>query len=173
MDYARAAGGAGLDLLARLGVPVTPLSTGHVPLDMDLFTQDNSGTQKEEVSFTYQGYDGFGVMTAYRGAEGWCLAADLKPGRENGQLGFGFVLDRVLPTARRLTLHPLLLRLDSGHDALENRVRATQEQIDFIIKWNPRQESAQRWLDPAETLTEGVTWDMPRPGKRIAPSASP
>lgn len=185
MDYARAAEGSSLDLLARLGVPVTPLSTGHVPLDRDLFTQDNSGTRKEEVSYTYRGYDGYGVMAAYLGAvppgilpsgtlrhpwraEGWCLASDLKPGSENGQLGFGFVLDRVLPAARRLTSRPLLLRLDSGHDALENRVRATEEGIDFIIKWNPRQESAQRWLDHAEARTEGVAWDTPREGKRIA-----
>ena len=168
MDYARAVEGASLDMLKRLAVPVSPLWTGHVPLDMDLFTQDNSGTQKEEVSYTYQGHDGYGVMAAYLGAEGWCLAADLKPGSENGQRGFGFVLDRVLPAARRLTSHPLLLRLDSGHDALENRVRATQEQIDFIIKWNPRQETAQAWLDDAESQGQGVEWSQPRPGKRIA-----
>ena len=42
-------------------------------------------------------------MAAYLGAEGWCLSTDLKPGNENGQLGFGFVLDRILPYARRLT----------------------------------------------------------------------
>lgn len=168
MDYARAVEGAGLDLLQRLRVPVTPLWTGHVALDMDLFPQNNAGTQKEGVSYTYQGYDGYGVMAAYLGVEGWNLAADLKPGSENGQLGFGFVLDRVLPAARRLTSHPLLLRLDSGHDALENRVRATQEGIDFVIKWNPRQESAQHWLSRAESGELNVEWDHPRPGKRIA-----
>jgi hypothetical protein len=48
------------------------------------------------------------------------------------------VLDRVLPAARALTTAPLLLRLDGGHDAMENRVRAQAEQIDFPIKWNPR-----------------------------------
>lgn len=168
MDYARAVEGGSLDLLVRLGVPVTPLSTGHVPLDADLFTQDNARTKKEGVSYTYQGYDGYGVMAAYLGTEGWCLAADLKPGSENGQLGFGFVLDRVLPAARRLTSLPLLLRLDSGHDALENRVRATEEGIDFIIKWNPRRESPRHWLDHAKAQTEGVSWSEPRPGKRIA-----
>ena len=61
-------------------------------LDPDLFPQDNSGTRKEGVGYTYKGYDGYGVMAAYPGAEGWCLANDLKPGSESGQLGFGFVL---------------------------------------------------------------------------------
>jgi hypothetical protein len=70
---------------------------------------DNSGTRKEGVGYTYKGFDGYGVMGAYLGQEGWCLTNELKPGSENGQLGFGFILDRVLPAARQLTPLPLLV----------------------------------------------------------------
>jgi len=78
------------------------------------------------------------------------------------------VLDRVLPYARRLTTLPLLMRLESGHDALENRVRAEKEEVDFIIKWNPRRQSAHEWLSHAEALGHWVRWESPRPGKRVA-----
>ena len=168
MDYARAIDEANLVFLERARVSVSPIRTGHAPLDMDLFPQDNSGTRKEGVSYTYKGHDGYGVMAAYLGAEGWCLTADLKPGSESGQLGFGFVLDRVLPYARRLTALPLLMRLDSGHDALENRVRADDEEIDFIIKWNPRRHAPHEWLETAEQMGHWVDWETPRPGKRVA-----
>jgi hypothetical protein len=167
MAYARALDEANICFLERTGASVSPIWTGHVPLDMDLFPQDNSGTKKEGVSYTYKGYDGYGVMAAYLGTEGWNLACDLKPGSENGQLGFGFVLDRVLPSARRMTGLPLLLRLDSGHDALENRVRSDEEAVDFIIKWNPRKQSAQAWLEYAEQLGHWADWTYPRPGKRV------
>jgi hypothetical protein len=47
--------------------PVTPLWTGHVALDMDLFAQDNSGTRKEGVRYNYRGFDGYVVMPDYLG----------------------------------------------------------------------------------------------------------
>jgi hypothetical protein len=34
----------------------------------------------------------------------------------------------------------LLLRLDGAHDALENRAFCVEAGVDFLIKWNPRQE---------------------------------
>lgn len=168
LEYARVVDEANIVFLERAGATASPVWTGHVPLDMDLFPQDNSGTKKEGVSYTYKGHDGYGVMAAYLGTEGWCLTCDLKPGSESGQLGFGGVLDRVLPYARRLTICPLLMRLDSGHDALENRVRAENEAVDFIIKWNPRRQSAYEWLAEAEALGHWVRWEFPRPGKRVA-----
>ena len=167
LEYARAIDEANLMLLERLQAQVSPVWTGHVPLDLDLFPQDNSGTQKEGVSYTYKGHDGYGVMAAYLGTEGWCLSTDLKPGSENGQLGFGFVLDRILAYARRLTGLPLLMRLDSGHDALENRVRADSEEIEFLIKWNPRKQSAEQWLGYAKSLGHWADWAHPRTGKRV------
>ena len=54
-DYARALDTANQAFLERVQVPVTPLWTGHVALDMDLFAQDNSGTRKEGVGYTHRG----------------------------------------------------------------------------------------------------------------------
>jgi len=167
LDYARVADEANLNFLRQVKVPVTPLACGHVALDLDLFALDNSGTRKEGVGYTYRGFDGYGVMPAYLGEEGWCLTTELKPGSENSQNGFGFVLDRVLPAACSLTSLPILMRLDSAHDALENRVRAQDEGIDFIIKWNPRQKTSPDWVTLAQGM-EAVHWETPREGKRIA-----
>jgi len=38
------------EFIASVSAPITALSTGHVALDMDVFPQDNSRTQKEAVS---------------------------------------------------------------------------------------------------------------------------
>ncbi|MDK2846343.1 MAG: hypothetical protein PWR18_945 [Synergistales bacterium] len=47
------AGQCSTELLERTKVAVTPLPTGHVALDLDVFCLDNSGTKKEGVSRTY------------------------------------------------------------------------------------------------------------------------
>jgi hypothetical protein len=59
----------------------------------------------------------------------------------------------------------LLLRLDGAHDALENRAFCVEAGVDFLIKWNPRQEDQGEWL--AYAKQHGV-WETPRPGKRVA-----
>lgn len=156
---------ASIAFLARSEAPITPLGTGHVALDMDVFPMDNSHTAKEGVSYTYKGHDGYAPMAAYLGAEGWCLACELREGKQNAQKEFGHVLERVVPRARSLTDAPLLLRLDSAHDALGNRQwLARQEDVDYLIKWNPRKEDPAAWLPRFE---EEARWETPRPGKRI------
>ncbi|MEJ5363462.1 MAG: hypothetical protein WHS86_00010 [Desulfosoma sp.] len=57
-------------------VPITELPTGHVALDIHVFCLDNSKTQKEGVSRTYQVYDGYAPIGAYLldrgdGARAW------------------------------------------------------------------------------------------------------
>ena len=155
-----------IDFLVDAKVPVSPLATGYVALDIDVFPMDNSGTMKEGVSRTYKGYDGYAPIAAYLGQEGWCLANELREGKQHSQNDFRYTLERVLPNARRLTDAPLLVRLDGGHDALETtRGILANEQADFILKWNPRQQDPEAWLArvPADTA-----WECPRPGKRVA-----
>ena len=154
-----------LAFLAHAKVPVSPLALGHVALDIDVFPMDNSGTKKAGVSRTYHGYDGYAPIAAYLGNEGWCLACELREGRQHSQKEFGYVLKRVIPRARKLTDLPLLLRLDSAHDALENRVYGMDEGVDFLIKWNPRQQDEPHWLTQAEAQGQ---WERPREGKRVA-----
>jgi hypothetical protein len=165
---------ASLAFLSNVRAPVTPLANGMVALDADTSPFDNSGTHKQGVSQTYKGYDGFTPMAAYLGAEGWCLELELREGRQHSQAATPALLERVLPRARALTERGLLLRLDSGFDAIENIavITAHNEQhgagvpaAQYIIKWNPRQESPEQWLADAEAHAE---WEELRPGKRVA-----
>jgi len=104
-------------------------------------------TRKEGVSRTYKGFDGYAPIALYLGKEGWCLGNELREGKQHCQHEFLYSLERGLAAAKRLTSLPLLVRLDSGHDALDNRiVLAEDEQTDFIIKWNPRKQDVDAWL---------------------------
>ena len=157
--------------LRDLGVKPTALETGHVPLDADVTPFDNSGTRKEGVSRTYKGEDGFAPMAAYLGQEGYCLELELREGKQHCQRNTPAFLKRVLGRARQLTEAPMLLRLDSGNDAIEN-VEVVLEHneidepgVDFIIKWNPRKEDPQAWLAYAQ---QNARFTQPRPGKRVA-----
>jgi len=145
---------------------LTALDTGHIPLDADVFPMDNSGTKKENVSRTYKGHDGYAPIAAYLGQEGWCLEVELRPGSQHSQEGFVSFMERVLDRARTLTGKKLLVRLDSGHDAIENRVLLRKaEKVSHIIKWNPRREDTSKLCKRA--FTEGKVTE-PRKGKRVA-----
>jgi len=152
------------EMLTSLKATVTPLWTGHVPLDMDVFPMDNSKTKKEHVARTYKGYDGYAPMAVYLGEEGWCLSCELRKGSQHGQSEFIDVLERVAPRARKLTDKPLLARLDSGHDARVNRFWFEDQGIDYIIKWNPRRQNMDDWLERGRKL--GVC-ENPREGKKV------
>jgi hypothetical protein len=166
---------ASIAFIGNVDAPVTPIvieyGTGVsrmrlrlVPLDMDVFPMDNSGTKKEGVSYTYKGFNGYAPLAAYLGEEGWCLACELRPGSQHGQKEFIHFLERVVPRAKSLTPHSLLARLDSGHDAAENRAWFASQLVEFIIKWNPRRQDLESWLKRAEDQAE---WTFPREGKRV------
>jgi hypothetical protein len=159
-----------MNFMIKANIPITHLPSGHVVLDLDVFPMDNSKTKKEGVSRTYKGHDGYAPLAAYLGEEGWCIACELREGKQHSQKEFIYTLERVIPRARLLTSQPLLMRLDSGHDALENRLYLEDEKVDYLIKWNPRSEQKKGtiWLAKAEALGEQVTWEIPRDGKRIA-----
>ena len=151
--------------LKKARVAITPLDTGHVPLDCDVFPMDNSKTKKEGVSRIYNGEDGYAPMAAYLGTEGWCLELELREGSQHSQDGFIPFLERIIEKARSLTSRKLLVRLDSAHDALDTRVAlAGQRNVSYIIKWNPRREDQLEWarriFDEGEVTT-------PRAGKRV------
>ena len=153
-----------IEFLATAQVPVSPLNTGHVALDIDVFPMDNSRSKKEGVSRTYKGHDGYAPIAAYLGQEGWCLACELREGKQHCQKEFLYTLERVLPNAKRLTDARLLVRLDSGHDAQETRDTLLQADVDYILKWNPRRHDPAAWLARADALNQWVT---PRDGKRV------
>jgi hypothetical protein len=161
--------------IGDVGATVTPIVIAQgtclarrklklTPLDIDVFPMDNSGTKKEGVSYTYKGFNGYAPLAAYLGLEGWCLACELRPGSQHGQNEFIHYLERVVPRAKALTSHRLLARLDSGHDAVENRAWLADENAEFIIKWNPRRQDQNAWLKRAENEAQ---WSYPREGKRV------
>ena len=154
-----------IEFLVNAKVPVTPLAINFVALDIDVYPMNNEKTQKEGVSRTYKNWDGYAPIAAYLGNEGWCLLNELREGKQHCQKGFQQTLNAVIDAARRLTNALLLVRLDSGHDALDTRVWLSQKQADYILKWNPRQQDQAAWLALAEQ--EGQ-WTTPREGKRVA-----
>lgn len=154
------------EFINRSGALITALNTGHVPLDMDVFTMDNSNTKKEGVSRTYQGFDGYAPIAAYLGLEGWLMEIELRDGSQHSQNGFIPFLARVLHKALELTAAPLLVRCDSAHDAWDTRIElASCERVDYIIKWNPRKQDLNYWTNLAFSKGEVTT---PRAGKRVA-----
>jgi hypothetical protein len=152
-------------MLKRLKAPITSYRSGFVPLDVDVFPQDNSNTKKEGVSRTYKNYDGYAPMAAYLGMEGWCLEVELRPGSQHSQKGFVDFIKRVISGAQELTKQPLLVRADSGNDAQETLVVLEDaDKTHYIVKWNPRSSDVLAWRD--RVFAEGVV-KTPRAGKRV------
>jgi Transposase DDE domain group 1 len=158
-------------LLRRAKPTYTALSTGHLALDFDVFTLDNSNTAKEGVGRTYMGFDGYAPIAAYLAEEGFCLGLELRPGTQHSACETPEFLRRVLPRALALTSLPLLVRADSGFDSLAilvvlEAVRAIRP-LDWLVKWNPRSFDAAA-LHQRLAADPATVWTHPREGKREA-----
>lgn len=164
---------ASLDFLRAIQPTLSPLHTGHIPLDADVTPMDNGGSRKEGVSRTYKGCDGYAPMPVYLGQEGYCLAFELREGKQHCQKNTPALLQSALHHAQSISDQPLLLRLDGGNDSIDNidvilehnQSQASKAPVDFIIKWNPRKEKKEEWLAYAE---KNARWTSPREGKRVA-----
>jgi hypothetical protein len=163
MHYVQRATG---DLLRKSKAPITALSTGHVALDVDVTPLDNSNTKKEGIGWTYKQFNGYAPIAAYLGEEGWALGFELREGTQHCQKETPAFLARVIPLAQRLAGRPVLLRLDSGNDALENYALAQGLGVDFLAKHNWRTENLDVWADKAYAKPESA-WSHPRDGKRV------
>lgn len=136
----------------------------YIPWDCDVSPMDNSRTKKQNVSYTYKGYDGYAPMFGYLGAEGYLLDCELRPGKQHCQSGTVEFLRRGLKIIDDLGLKDkVLLRLDSGNDSAEN-LELLHDQCKFIIKRNLRKEVQEQWLQIAMDLGER---SEPRPGKIV------
>ena len=133
------------------------LQAGHlelVPVDIDVSPLDNSGSQKQGVSFTYKKHDGYAPIFAYVGTEGYMLDHELRPGSQHCQKQTPEFIARCIDTLETLNLNgkKVLIRLDSGNDALENF--AEFEENYFIVKRNLRKECPEQWLATARRVGE-------------------
>lgn len=74
-------------------------------------------------------------------------------------------MKRAITSARQLTAARLLVRLDAGHDSLENiHVCVDAPAVDYLIKRNLRQETKEQWLQTAQAQGQ---LEEPRPGKKV------
>jgi len=156
-------------LLQRGRAQFATTTSGHVPLDIDVFCLDNSDSKKQGVGRTYAGYDGFAPIAAYLGAdEGYCLALELRDGTQHSAKESEYTLERIIPRALALTDRKLLLRWDSGFDSEQMfRTALTQGagRMDVLGKWNPRRFDVEGCAAAKRADTD-VAWDTPRDGKR-------
>lgn len=157
---------ASIEFLERTKIPLTAISTGHIPLDIDGFVLDNSGSKKEKVERTYRQVDGYLSLPAYLGTEGWMVNQHLLPGSQHPQNGFIAFIRETLGRVRQFCKQKLLIRADSAHDAIANLAELSRHRrVDFIIKWNPRKQEKHAWA--AHAFVHGKI-TTPRAGKRVA-----
>ena len=159
---------ANVDMIREMGIAPSALENGYVPVDIDVTPFDNSKTHKEGVSRTYKGFDGYAPIMAYIGTEGYCINTELRVGKQHCQKETPDFLRETIDLCRQLTDKPLLIRLDSGNDASENIGIFMEESykcnnVSFIIKRNPRQESKEEWLSSVKDCCENI--QHPRDGK--------
>ena len=147
------------------------LPCGYVPLDVDTFAMDNSGTAKELVGRTYAGVDGYCPLAAYLGTQGFCLELALRPGTQHSASETEYNIERVLPLAAKVTTAPLLFRADSGFDSAKlmcsigQQAQALEREVAFIIKWNPRSTPVES-IAAARVADPSTAWTVLREGKR-------
>ena len=148
-------------------VDITGVSTSKgelIPFDIDVSPFDNSKTKKEGVSRTYKGSDGFAPIFAYVGKEGYLSNLELREGKQHSQKDTPEFLKAAIHYSKMITDKPLLLRMDSGNDSIDNIKICIKKGIDWIIKRNLRKESLDRWLGIAKENGESHS---PRAGETV------
>lgn len=120
--------------------------------------------KKEGVSRTYKGCDGYAPNFCYLGQEGYVVNVELRAGSTHVQKDTDLFLRESIRYAKQVTDTPLLVRADGGNDSINNLRVCVEEQIDVIIKRNPRREKPEAWLAVAEQQGKEVA---ARDGKRI------
>ena len=143
----------------------TALANGLVPVDIDVTPMDNSKSKKEGVSRTYKGFDVYAPMMAYIGTEGYAINFELREGKQHCQKGTVEFLQETIKLCHTLTDKPLLIRLDSGNDSIDNVAVLMDTGCFFIIKRNLRRESTDDWFEMAKQYFQNV--NSPRDGKTV------
>lgn len=152
-------------ILKANNIQPSALPNGLVPVDIDVTPMDNSKSKKEGVSRTYKGFDGYAPIMAYIGTEGYAINFELREGRQHCQKGTVEFLQETIGLCKKLTDKPLLIRLDSGNDSIDNVAIMIEQGCFFIIKRNLRRESKDDWLEMAKQYCQQVT--NPREGKTV------
>jgi hypothetical protein len=151
-------------LLIKNTAPVLTPITGKdgifIPLDIDVTPFDNSKSNKEGVSRTYKGFDGYAPILAYIGKEGYIVNLEHREGKQHCQKGTAEFLMETIWYTRLITGNKILVRLDSGNDSKENIKIFLNEGVDFLIKRNLRKENKKEWLEKAKAEGEIYYTDL-------------
>lgn len=145
----------------------SPLKCGCVPVDIDVSPFDNSGSRKEGVSRTYKNFDGYAPIFAYIGTEGYLCNAELREGSQHCQCGTPEFLSETIAAAKQMTDKPLLFRMDSGNDSVENMLilNWNDPQLKFLIKHNFRRENRYEIAEKLKAVCKNIK--RPRDGKTV------
>ena len=76
------------DLIRKTAPAISPIHTScgnFIPLDIDVSPFNNEKTQKEGVSRTYKGNDGFAPIFSYLGQEGYLVNLEFREGKQHCQ----------------------------------------------------------------------------------------
>jgi len=161
---------ANINMLREMKIKPAALENGYVPADIDVTPLDDSKTKKEGVSHTYKGFEDYAPIMAYIGTEGYFVNTQLRIGKQHCQKETLDFLHETIELCRQLTDKPLPIRLDSGNDATENIGIFMEESyrynnVSFIIKRNPRQESKEEWLASVKDCCTNI--QKPMEGKTV------
>ena len=128
----------------------------YIPLDIDVSPLDNSGSNKEGVSWTYKNHDGYAPIFAYIGTHGYMLNCELRPGSQHSNKNALEFISHSLDMVEELgiDLKTILVRLDSAHDSAEIVEELLKRSVAFIIKRNLRKEAKEQWLSLARRVGE-------------------
>lgn len=154
-----------VEVLLTNNIQPTALPNGLIPVDIDVTPMDNSKSNMEGISRTYKGFDGYAPIMAYIGTEGYAINFELREGKQHCQNGTVEFLQETIQLCRKLTDKPLLIRLDSGNDSIDNVAVLMDSGCFFIIKINLHRESKDNWLEMAKQYCQNV--NSPRDGKTV------
>ena len=156
-----------ISMFLECGFKPSELKCGCVPVDIDVSPFDNSGSHKKGVSRTYKNFDGYAPIFAYIGTQGYLCNSELREGSQHCQFGTPQFLKETIEAAKQMTDKPLLFRMDSGNDALENMLLLhwNDEQLKFLIKHNFRREDRYALAEELKSACKNIK--HPRDGKTI------
>lgn len=138
----------------------------YIPNDIDVTPMNNAGSNREHVSYTYKGFDGYAPIMSNLGAEGYLLHHELRPGSQHCQKGTPAFLEENFRLLSKLELKDqVLVRMDSGNDSADTIQILRQSGHAFLVKRNIRQECKVKWLGHAKS--QGAPDETPREGKEI------
>lgn len=156
-----------ISLFQACHVEPTALNNGMVPLDIDVTPFDNSKSHKEGVSRTYKNFDGYAPIMSYIGTEGYGCNFELREGKQHCQNGTPEFLQETISAAKQMTDKPLLIRMDSGNDSIENYVvmHWDDSHVKFLVKHNFRRENRDEIAAELRKCCKNIS--RPRDGKTV------